>query len=107
MENFIDYAKRREEEFTKVKQEENDIMTYVALREYYNDWVKLNMHVVVSSNLIMQIVDFDSNEILISTKQILPFSKESKLTIKDKYYEVDYIDFDFDKGIFEVVVNEV
>ena len=42
MENFIDYAKKREEEFTKVKQEENDLMTYVALREYYDDWVKLN-----------------------------------------------------------------
>ena len=49
MKNFIDYAKMREEEFTKVKQYDNDLMTYVALREYYDDWVKLNLHIVNST----------------------------------------------------------
>ena len=49
MENFIDYAKQRETDFTKVNQAENDIMTYETLREYYDDWVKLNLPVVNST----------------------------------------------------------
>lgn len=49
MENFIDYAKQREKDFTKVNQAENDLITYEVMREYYDDWVKLNMHIVGSS----------------------------------------------------------
>jgi RNA-binding protein YlmH len=43
MENFIDYAKNREEQLTKIQHDEKDLITFEDLREYYDDWVKLNL----------------------------------------------------------------
>ena len=46
----------------------------------------------------------DVNSQLAVSEQILPVRKGDKLTINGKYYEVDYVDYNFDKAIFEVVV---
>ena len=69
---------------------------------------KINCYTaVISSNLTMQIVDEETNNILISSSQILPFQKDDNLTINGKNYEVWYTDFNFDEAIFEVVITEV
>ena len=61
---------------------------------------------VISSNLTMNIIEEETNNVLISSSQILPFKEDDNLTINDKYYEVWFTDFNYDKGIFEVIVTE-
>lgn len=48
----------------------------------------------------------DVNSQLAVSEQILPVHKGDKLTIDGRYYEVEYVDYDFDKAIFEVVVSD-
>jgi len=48
----------------------------------------------------------DVNSKLAVSEQILPVHKGDKMTIDDTCYEVDYVDYNFDKAIFEIVVTD-
>jgi len=78
MENFIDYVKQRETEFTKMPQAENDLIAYETLREYWTDYVKLILPVVVGSSDKI-VIEFSDNELLIVTKEELQKMQESAI----------------------------
>ena len=68
---------------------------------------KLDLHNVTNCNFKTVIALYeDVNSILATSEQVLPMHKGDKLTINDRYYMVDYVDYDFDKAIFEIVVTD-
>ena len=67
---------------------------------------QLSIDGVVSSDFKTVVSDYETNKLLHTNPQILPIHKDQRLTIADINYEVSYADWNFDKGIFEVVVWE-
>lgn len=76
--------------------------------KYHEHKVKnLNIPCVTNCNFKTVIALYeDADSILAVSEQILPMHKGDKITIKDKYYMVEYVDYDFDKAIFEIVVTD-
>jgi len=58
-------------------------------------------------NFTTRMIDFDSNETLFETEQVLPIVKGSYLTLNKLYYEVDFIHYNLYDRIIEVVIYEV
>lgn len=67
---------------------------------------QLSIHGVVSSDFKTVVSEYENNKVLLTIPQILPIHKDQKITIDGVNYEVSYTDWNFDKGIFEVVVWE-
>lgn len=82
-------------------------LTQQQFNELAAEVKNLDLHNVTNCNFKTVIALYeDVNSILATSEQILPMHKGDKLTINDRYYMVDYVDYDFDKAIFEIVVTD-
>lgn len=78
-----------------------------ATAYYKSEFKNLDIPCVTNCNFKTVIALYeDADSILAVSEQILPMHKGDKITIKDKYYMVEYVDYDFDKAIFEIVVTD-
>lgn len=64
------------------------------------------MSIIDVNKFTTHVVEYEDVNPIATCKGILPVHKGDKMTINGRCYEVSYVDYDFDSGIFEVVVED-